>query len=144
MWFGEPHPFPESGSPTILSASGQQRYKGWSCIPPSLQDRHCVMRTSCYIFECLLIPQFQPLNYCASFHETWYKSWIIRGHPYVHSVTIKWERGGGFMNVRLCVVMYSTSIMDEYTTSVLAVFIDWEIIIWWSCEYFSFRFDDHN
>jgi len=32
MWFGEPHPFPERGSPTGLSASGQQRYKGWSCI----------------------------------------------------------------------------------------------------------------
>ena len=31
MWFGEPHPFPERGSPTILSASGQQSYKGWSC-----------------------------------------------------------------------------------------------------------------
>jgi hypothetical protein len=31
MWFGEPHPFPERGSPTILSASGQKRYKGWSC-----------------------------------------------------------------------------------------------------------------
>jgi len=32
MWFGEPHPFPERGSPTRLSASGQQRYEGWSCI----------------------------------------------------------------------------------------------------------------
>jgi hypothetical protein len=31
MWFGEPHPFPERGSPTRLSASGQQSYKGWSC-----------------------------------------------------------------------------------------------------------------
>ena len=31
MWFGEPHPFPERGSPTILSTSGQQRYKGWWC-----------------------------------------------------------------------------------------------------------------
>ena len=31
MWFGEPHPFPERGSPTRLSASGQQGYEGWSC-----------------------------------------------------------------------------------------------------------------
>ena len=31
MWFGEPHPFPERGSPTGLSASGQQSYEGWSC-----------------------------------------------------------------------------------------------------------------
>jgi len=29
-WFGEPHPFPERGSPTSLSASVQQRYEGWS------------------------------------------------------------------------------------------------------------------
>ena len=28
MWFGEPLPFPERGSPTGLSASGQQSYKG--------------------------------------------------------------------------------------------------------------------
>ena len=36
MWFGEPHPFPERGSPTRLSASGQQSYEGWSCrlLPP--------------------------------------------------------------------------------------------------------------
>ena len=31
MWFGEPHPFPERGSPTRLSALGQQSYEGWSC-----------------------------------------------------------------------------------------------------------------
>jgi len=31
MRFGEPHPFPETGSPTTLSASGQQSYKGRSC-----------------------------------------------------------------------------------------------------------------
>jgi len=31
MWFGEPHPFPERGSPTRLSASGQESYEGWSC-----------------------------------------------------------------------------------------------------------------
>jgi hypothetical protein len=31
MWFGEPHPFPERGSPTLLSTSGQQRYEGWWC-----------------------------------------------------------------------------------------------------------------
>jgi len=31
MCFGEPHPFPERGSPTKLSASGQQSYEGWSC-----------------------------------------------------------------------------------------------------------------
>ena len=31
MWFGEPHPFPERGSPTRLSASRQQSYEGWSC-----------------------------------------------------------------------------------------------------------------
>jgi len=31
MRFGEPHPFPVSGSPTGLSASGQQSYEGWSC-----------------------------------------------------------------------------------------------------------------
>ena len=30
MWFGEPHPFPERGSPTELSTSGQQSYEGWS------------------------------------------------------------------------------------------------------------------
>jgi len=30
MWFGEPHPFPERGSPTGLSATGQQSYEGWS------------------------------------------------------------------------------------------------------------------
>ena len=28
--FGEPHPFPERASPTILSASGQRRQEGWS------------------------------------------------------------------------------------------------------------------
>ena len=31
MWFGEPHPFPERGSATGLSASGQQSCKGWPC-----------------------------------------------------------------------------------------------------------------
>ena len=31
MWFGEPHPFPERGSSTGLSASGKQSYEGWSC-----------------------------------------------------------------------------------------------------------------
>ena len=31
MWFGEPHPFPERGSPARLRASGQQSYEGWSC-----------------------------------------------------------------------------------------------------------------
>jgi len=31
MLFGEPHPFPERGSPTRLSTSGQQSFKGWSC-----------------------------------------------------------------------------------------------------------------
>jgi hypothetical protein len=31
MWLGEPHPFPERGSPTILSTLGQQRYEGRSC-----------------------------------------------------------------------------------------------------------------
>jgi hypothetical protein len=31
MWFGEPHPFPQRGSPTTLSASVQQSYEGWSC-----------------------------------------------------------------------------------------------------------------
>ena len=31
MWFGEPHPFPERGSPTRLRASGQQSYEGRSC-----------------------------------------------------------------------------------------------------------------
>jgi len=35
MWFGEPQPFPERVSPTGLSASGQQRYEGWSCIKHS-------------------------------------------------------------------------------------------------------------
>jgi len=29
MCFGEPHPFPERGSPTRLSASGKQSYEGW-------------------------------------------------------------------------------------------------------------------
>ena len=33
MWFGEPHPSPVRGSPTRLSASGQQGYEGWSCRP---------------------------------------------------------------------------------------------------------------
>ena len=28
MWFGEPHSFPEKGSPTRLSTSGQQVTKG--------------------------------------------------------------------------------------------------------------------
>jgi hypothetical protein len=27
MWFGEPHPFPERGSPSRLSMSGQPSYK---------------------------------------------------------------------------------------------------------------------
>jgi len=31
MSFGEPHPFPERGSPTRLSTSGRQSYEGWSC-----------------------------------------------------------------------------------------------------------------
>jgi len=31
MSFGEPHPFPERGSPTRLSESGQQSYEGRSC-----------------------------------------------------------------------------------------------------------------
>ena len=31
MWLGEPHPFPQRGSPTRLSTSGQQSYKGRSC-----------------------------------------------------------------------------------------------------------------
>ena len=29
MWFGEPRPFPERGSPTRLSTSWQQSYEGW-------------------------------------------------------------------------------------------------------------------
>jgi len=35
---GEPHPFRERGSPTRLSASGQQRYEGWSCIRGNLWE----------------------------------------------------------------------------------------------------------
>jgi len=31
MQFGEPHPFPGRGSPTRLSASGQQSDEGCSC-----------------------------------------------------------------------------------------------------------------
>jgi len=31
MWFGEPHPVRKRESPTRLSTSGQQSYKGWSC-----------------------------------------------------------------------------------------------------------------
>ena len=31
MWFGEPHPFPERGSPTGLGVWRQQSYEGWSC-----------------------------------------------------------------------------------------------------------------
>ena len=31
MRIGEPHPFPERGSPTRRSASGQQSYKGETC-----------------------------------------------------------------------------------------------------------------
>ena len=31
MWFGEPHPFPERGSPIRLSVSEEQRYKGRTC-----------------------------------------------------------------------------------------------------------------
>jgi len=38
MWFGEPHPFPERGSPTRLSASGQQSYEGWSCRKYSVEN----------------------------------------------------------------------------------------------------------
>ena len=42
--FGEPHPFPERASPTILSASGQWRQEGWSGI------KCChVPQPSCYI-----------------------------------------------------------------------------------------------
>ena len=41
MWFGEPHPFPERGSPTKLSASGQQSYEGCSCRKGSTRS-HCV------------------------------------------------------------------------------------------------------
>jgi len=37
MGFGEPHPFPERGSPTRLRASGQQRYEGWSFRVPSVE-----------------------------------------------------------------------------------------------------------
>ena len=42
MRFGEPHPFPKRGSPTRLSASGQQSYEGWSC-------RLWLIRIACWI-----------------------------------------------------------------------------------------------
>ena len=48
MWFGEPHPFPERGSPTRLSVSGQQNYKGWSCSICIFIHKYI------YMFLCIL------------------------------------------------------------------------------------------
>ena len=49
MWFGEPHPFPERGSPTILRASGQKCYEGLSF-------------RRCFFSEKLNLPNFTYKN----------------------------------------------------------------------------------
>jgi len=46
MWFGEPHPFPERGSPTRLSTSGLKSYTGWSCRTPSCKTAPWCLNTS--------------------------------------------------------------------------------------------------
>jgi len=50
MWFGESHPFPERGSPTSLSASGQQSYTGWSCR--FVLSNYFFFRKSCRFLRC--------------------------------------------------------------------------------------------
>jgi len=65
MWFGEPHPFSERGSPTGMSASGQQSYEGWSCrvMLPKLQKCYTV---SCFKLEVIF---FSPLQVSLALHE---------------------------------------------------------------------------
>jgi hypothetical protein len=46
MGFGELHPFPERGSPTRLSASGQESYEGLLCRPSMMLG-----------FKFLLLPE---------------------------------------------------------------------------------------
>jgi hypothetical protein len=61
MWFGEPHPFPERGSPTILSMSGKQRYEGWSCTLLNVPIlRHFTPPRS--FVSCFWIPIFKYHN----------------------------------------------------------------------------------
>jgi len=53
MWFAEPHPFPEGGSPTRLNASGQQSYEGWSCRVPTLGSPHAAAPVALQNLDCI-------------------------------------------------------------------------------------------
>jgi len=53
MWFGEPHSFPEIRSPTRLSTSGQQIYKGWPCWRDELHRiKKCINKHVYFLLFC--------------------------------------------------------------------------------------------
>ena len=64
MWFGEPLPFPERGSPNRLRASGQQSYEGWSC---RLSRRN---RFLCYITYAFISFCCGRYRICGWYQET--------------------------------------------------------------------------
>ena len=65
MWFGEPHPFPERGSPTRLGASGQQSYEGWSCRNTNTQIMQYLLRHNS------LIPSDLAKCFTTSHNKNW-------------------------------------------------------------------------
>jgi len=95
MWFGEPHPFPERGSPTKLRMSGQQSYKGWPCRVGTrvLQQKHLVRW--CLIF---IVPRYGTCfmsHFCHQ--EFWCDLEIFLEklvHPWPSLVAGRWCFGG--------------------------------------------------
>jgi len=80
MWFGEPHPFPETGSPTGPSASGQQSYE------EAIVYTKYTNNNERYIPESLQIQQhrFQKLKY-----RKMQSIWLTRGGTYRYHRPVK-------------------------------------------------------
>ena len=69
MWIGEPHLSSERSSPTRLSALGNTRYKGWSCITPSQQSYLTTRQTQ--VVQCFARRMFRAFIKCLISTQVW-------------------------------------------------------------------------
>ena len=132
MWFSEPLPFPERGSPIILSTSGQQRYEGWSCIILILHDgfwhsllmflisfnnlkdiinvKYAILFSFQYMSLCTLILHGQPagaqMPNAFLPHGSWISQHIHHSHIYMCM----------YMCVCVCVCRYIYRVFHDFRT----------------------------
>jgi len=97
MWFGEPHPFPERGSPTGLSASEQQSYEGWSCRMSFCPSVHPSIR-------------MELSSHCTDFHKILYLN-IIRKPVGKVETPLKFDKTTGTLHE------------DQYTFMIISQWI---------------------